>query len=145
MVGDGQDAASLRRQVTHLADPDCVVFEGAVNQDHIRALYATADAFCIPSFAEGIPVVLMEAMAMGIPCVTTHITGIPELIRNGVDGLLVAPSDLDGLVAALARLMDDPALRERLAASGRERVAEHYDLRKNVERLAGIFAEQIQD
>ena len=64
--------------------------------------------------------------------VSTHITGIPELIRNGVDGLLVAPSDLDGLVAALAKLMDDPALRERMGKSARARVMELYDLRRNV-------------
>ncbi len=78
-----------------------MAFEGAVNQDHIRALYEAADIFCLPSLAEGIPVVLMEAMAMEIPCVTTHITGIPELIRSGTEGLLVAPSDLEGLVSAL--------------------------------------------
>ncbi len=59
--------------------------------------------------------VLMEAMAMEIPCVTTHITGIPELIRNGTEGLLVAPSDLEGLVSALETLMDDQVLRERVA------------------------------
>ena len=79
----------------------------------------------------------MEAMAMEIPCVTTHIAGIPELIRDGIDGLLVAPSDLDALAAALARLMDDAALRERLATSGRARIVEQYDLRRSVEKLAG--------
>jgi len=66
-----------------------MVFEGAINQDRIRDFYAAADAFCLPSFAEGLPVVLMEAMAMELPCVTTQIAGIPELIRDGVDGLLV--------------------------------------------------------
>jgi colanic acid/amylovoran biosynthesis glycosyltransferase len=103
-----------------------------------------ADLFCIPSFAEGLSVVPREAMAMEIPCVTTHITGIPELIRDGIDGLLVAPSDLDALVEALAKLMDDEPLRLRLARSGRERILEHYDLRRNVERLAAIFAERVK-
>jgi colanic acid/amylovoran biosynthesis glycosyltransferase len=86
----------------------------------------------------------MEAMAMGIPCVTTRIAGIPELIRDGIDGLLVAPSDLDGLVDALAKLMGDVELRKRIARSGRERVQEQYDLRKNVEKLATIFDERIR-
>jgi glycosyltransferase involved in cell wall biosynthesis len=104
-----------------------------------------ADVFCIPSVAEGIPVVLMEAMAMEIPCVTTHITGIPELIRNGRDGLLVAPADLEGLSEALARLMDDEALRERIAKSGRMRVMEQYDLRRSVEKLASIFTERVKN
>ena len=121
-----------------------MVFEGGVNQDHIRKLYAAADIFCISSFAEGIPVVLMEAMAMEIPCVTTHITGIPELIRNGVDGLLVAPSDVDGLADALGHLIDDPTMRERLGKSGRQRVLEQYHLRQSVEKLAAIFAERIE-
>jgi len=123
---------------------ECVLFEGAVNQDRIRGIYATADVFCLPSFAEGLPVVLMEAMAMEIPCVTTSIAGIPELIRNGIDGLLVPPSDLDALVEALARLMDDGGLWDRLAKCGRTRILEHFDLARNVETLAAVFTERIQ-
>jgi glycosyltransferase involved in cell wall biosynthesis len=144
LVGNGPDEASLRKHATHSEFPECIVFEGAVNQDRIRTLYAAADLFCLPSFAEGLPVVLMEAMAMEIPCVTTYITGIPEMIRDGVDGLLVAPSDLEALVEALAKLMDNAPLRERIGKSGRMRVLERYDLRRNVEKLAGIFAERVQ-
>lgn len=143
LVGSGPDDASLRAQAEELDSPDLVVFEGAVNQDHIRKLYGAADIFCIASVAEGIPVVLMEAMAMQIACVTTHITGIPELIRNGCDGLLVAPSDVDGMVKALAQLMDDPELRDRLGRSARARVLQHYDLRRSVEKLGAIFAERV--
>lgn len=143
LVGGGADEASLKQRAAEIENPQSVIFEGAVNQNHIRALYAKADLFCIASFAEGIPVVLMEAMAMGIPCVTTNIAGIPELIRDGIDGLLVAPSDLDGLVEALSRLIGDMSLRERIAKSGRARVLEHYDLRQNVMKLAAIFDERI--
>ena len=120
-----------------------VRFEGAVNQDRIRDFYARADCFCIASFAEGIPVVLMEAMAMEIPCVTTRITGIPELIRDGIDGLLVAPSDLEGLTAALAALIDDAGLGRRLGASARQRVIDTYDLAANVELLAEQFRTRV--
>lgn len=144
LVGSGADEASLREHAAHSEFPECIVFEGAVNQDRIRTLYAAADLFCLPSFAEGLPVVLMEAMAMEIPCVTTRITGIPEMIRDGIDGLLVAPSDLDALVEALAKLMDDAPLRERIGKSGRARILERYDLRRNVERLAGIFAKRVK-
>jgi glycosyltransferase involved in cell wall biosynthesis len=144
LVGNGPDEASLRKQAAQIAILECIVFEGAVNQDRIRTLYAAADLFCLPSFAEGLPVVLMEAMAMGIPCVATQITGIPELIRNNIDGLLVPPSDLDALVEALASLMDDPALRQRLAGSGRARILEHYDLHRNVSELAGHFSERVK-
>jgi glycosyltransferase involved in cell wall biosynthesis len=143
MAGGGPDEATLRAHAAGIDFPECVVFEGAVNQDRIRTLYAGADAFCLPSFAEGIPVVLMEAMAMGVPCVTSRITGIPELIRDGVDGLLVAPSDVDGLVEALAKLMDDEALRLRLAQDGRARILEHYHLQRNVEELGAIFTERV--
>jgi glycosyltransferase involved in cell wall biosynthesis len=142
LVGNGPDETSLREHAARSAARECVIFEGAINQDRIRDFYAKADVFCLPSFAEGLPVVLMEAMAMEVPCVTTHITGVPELIRDGVDGLLVAPSDTDALVKALASLMDDAELRQRIAKSGRARVVEHYDLRRNVERLGRIFTER---
>jgi colanic acid/amylovoran biosynthesis glycosyltransferase len=144
LVGPGADEASLKERAAETGFPGLVVFEGGVNQDHIRKLYQAADLFCIASFAEGIPIVLIEAMAMEIPCVTTHITGIPELIRNGIDGMLVAPSDVDGLVEAMAKLMDDPALRERIGKSARARVLDQYDLRRSVEKLAGIFAERVK-
>jgi glycosyltransferase involved in cell wall biosynthesis len=145
LVGAGPDEASLKIHTARLDHPNCVVFEGAVNQDRIRSLYAEADIFSIASFAEGLPVVLMEAMAMEIPCVTTHITGIPEMIRDGVDGLLVPPADLDALTAALARLIDDAKLRKKIGKSGRKRVVEQYNLRTNVQRLATIFSEHVKN
>lgn len=143
LVGDGEDREALERHVDSLGLHEQVVFEGAVNQDRIRDLYAGANAFAIPSFAEGIPVVLMEAMSMEIPCVTTRITGIPELIRDGVDGLLTTPSDVNEFAEAIARLMDDDALCATLAKNGRKRVLEHYHLEHNVDRLAGIFKQRL--
>lgn len=144
VVGAGPDAASLQAQVSRLQLSANVTFEGAVNQDRIRDLYALADCFCIPSFAEGIPVVLMEAMAMGIPCVTTHITGIPELIRHDQTGLLSAPSDVVGLADNILRLMDDPALGQRMSVLARAKVEADYDLAKNVATLADLFRQQLQ-
>ena len=143
LVGDGPDRASLEKAVREYGIGDHVIFEGSVNQDRIRALYQSADVFALASFAEGIPVVLMEAMAMQIPCVTTFITGIPELIRAGVDGLLVAPSDEEGLAAAMASLMDNAELRTRLGESGRRRVIEKYNLRGNVAALAEVFQRRL--
>ena len=143
VVGGGPDEASLRTHAARLAHPECIAFEGAVNQDNVRAFYAQADAFCLASFAEGVPVVLMEAMAMGIPCVSTTIAGIPELIRNGIDGLLVAPGDHVVLANALAMLIDDNGLRERLAGSGRARVLERYNLAHNLEALAALFSAHV--
>jgi glycosyltransferase involved in cell wall biosynthesis len=142
LAGNGPDEPSLRAQAVRLNLADHVIFEGPVNQDRIRSVYAQADIFCLPSFAEGLPVVLMEALSMGIPCVTTAITGVPELINNGIEGLLVPASDLDALVRALATLIDDDALRSSMALDGRKRILEQYDLRANVEQLAAIFAGQ---
>ena len=143
LVGSGPDETSLRACAAKIASPALVVLEGAVNQDRIRSLYEQADVFCLPSFAEGLPVVLMEAMAMGVPCVSTLIAGIPELIRNEVDGLLVPASDLDALTEALARLVDSRELRLRLATSARARVIELYDLGRNVAALGGVFLGKI--
>lgn len=143
LVGDGPDRQSLEAMVNRDGLQGCVLFEGAVNQDRIRDLYRQADAFVLASFAEGIPVVLMEAMAMEIPCITTFITGIPELIRDGTDGLLVAPSDVDALASAISGLMDDAGLRRELGRQGRARVMEKYDLEQNCARLAGIFKRRL--
>jgi glycosyltransferase involved in cell wall biosynthesis len=84
----------------------------------------------------------MEAMMMQIPCITTHITGIPELIRSG-EGLLIAPSDETSLAQAIALLMDKPDLRRRTAEAGRLSALQRYDLQTNTERLAGIFRQWI--
>jgi glycosyltransferase involved in cell wall biosynthesis len=140
-AGDGPDRAALERNVTERGLNQHVIFEGWQNPTGVRALYREADVFALPSFAEGIPVVLMEAMAMEIPCVTTRITGIPELIRDQMDGLLVAPSSDEELAAAIARLMDDSKLRLQLGKSARERVIENYDLRRNIAQLGSIFRE----
>ncbi len=142
-VGDGPDRASLQAEVARLNLGSVVRFEGSVNQDRIREFYASADVFALASFAEGIPVVLMESMAMEVPCVTTWITGIPELIRDGVDGLLVAASDEAGLADALRRLQDDPELRQKLGKAGRARILEAYNLPVNVERLAVVFRRRL--
>lgn len=139
LVGAGPDESALKEAVKFASLQDKVIFTGPLNQPEVRQWYSKVDAFALASFAEGVPVVLMEAMANGVPCVTTWITGIPELIRNGQDGLLVAPSDTIGLAEALARLMDNSDLRKSLALSARARVESHYNLRTNVEHLATVF------
>lgn len=139
LLGDGPDRPVLEQRVVAEGLSDHVVFEGAVNQDRIPEFLKEADAFVLASFAEGIPVALMEAMASEIPCLSTVIAGIPELIRDGIDGLLVSPSDEQALTAALRRLMDDPELRRRLGTAGRQRVIERFNLEKNVKALAEVY------
>jgi len=139
LVGEGPDRSALEKHVVVCGLSDIVRLEGALNQDQLKILYRESDAFALPSFAEGVPVVLMEAMAMEIPCVATRICGVPELIEDGVDGLLVTPSDTGHLAAAIARLMDDPVLRRRIACAGRHKILEKYDLARNVHLLSTIF------
>ena len=139
LVGDGPDRADLEELVRELDLPQAVAFAGIVNQDNIGAYYRDADIFALASFAEGIPVVLMEAMAMEIPCVATRITGIPELIEDGISGLLVAPSDVDGMAAAIERLIVSPELCESLGKAGRLRVQQQYELAASADRLKEIF------
>ncbi len=139
LVGDGIERKHLEATALRYGITEHVVFEGVVAASRVRQILDNATIFALPSFAEGIPVALMEAMAMEIPCVSTTIAGIPELIRHELDGLLVPPSDDIELAIALARLIDDPNLRRRLGASGRMRVQESYELRSSVQRLAEIF------
>lgn len=143
LVGDGPLRTSLERETRALGIESRVSFEGWLGEDEVRGVLAGSDAFALASFAEGVPVVLMEAMAMEIPCVATFINGVPELIRHERDGLLVAPSDADALAGAIGRLIDDADLRRRLGAAGRRRVIEKYDLARNAERLAEIFRRRL--
>jgi colanic acid/amylovoran biosynthesis glycosyltransferase len=139
LIGDGPDRRNLETFCAEAGLESMVDFVGAVEPDRVRFILENADIFALPSFAEGIPVALMEAMAMEIPCVSTAITGIPELIRSEVDGILVPPGDQEQLAAALERLIDDPDLREQLGQAGRRRVLNNFDLHRNVANLAEVF------
>ena len=139
LVGDGPERDQLKEQARRLGIADKVVFAGWKTQDELRLLYQNSEVCVLSSFAEGIPVVLMEAMASGIPCVAPRITGIPELIRDGIEGLLVTPSHTDELASAIGTLMDDPDLRRQMASLCRHRIAEKFELRKNVLHLSEVF------
>ncbi len=145
IVGAGVNQAVLEGLVQQHGLAGAVTLSGPINQDRIREHYQRADCFAMASFAEGVPVVLMEAMSMQIPCVTSHITGIPELITHDETGLLSPPSNVAGLVEQLDRLIADPALARRLGEAARVQVQTHYDLQNNAAKLAAIFAERVTD
>jgi len=142
-AGDGPDRLSLQQHAQTLGINTLVKFHGALNHDQIRALYASSDAFVLASFAEGIPVVLMEAMASGVPCLSTRIAGIPELIEDGESGFLASPSSLDELIDRIRQLIHDPVLRNHLAINGRKRICEAYDLERNILGLADLFQRRL--
>jgi colanic acid/amylovoran biosynthesis glycosyltransferase len=143
-VGSGPDSESLMRESAEQRLAGHVVFRGALNHDQAREQLRQADIFALASFAEGIPVALMEAMAMAIPCVSTRVAGIPELIRDNVDGLLVPASSVESLACAIESLLVDPDMRRRLGESGRRRVMERYNLADNLKVLASTFEKCFQ-
>lgn len=143
LVGEGPSRASLEKLIAERELGAHVKLIGAVNHDEVASFYRNSDAFVLASFAEGIPVVLMEAMAMELPCVATWITGVPELIDNGIDGLLVPPADPVALAGAIATLIDDPALSRRIGAAGRSKIASKYHLERNTEFLGAAFRERL--
>jgi glycosyltransferase involved in cell wall biosynthesis len=137
-AGTGPDEERLRDHAAR-AGMNHARFLGGLDSGAVLEEYRRADVFVLPSFAEGVPVVLMEAMACGVPVISTRITGIPELIEDGTDGLLVPAGDSDALASALARLLADADLRARLGHAGRLKVSEHYDLGRNGAAMADLF------
>jgi colanic acid/amylovoran biosynthesis glycosyltransferase len=141
LIGDGPHRGALERRARELGLAGVVTFAGALGQDAVRARFERADVFCLPSFAEGVPVVLMEAMALELPVVTTRVMGIPELVDDGKSGLLVPPGRADAVADALRRLARDPAERRRLGAAGRRTVQERFDCTREAARLGELLAE----
>jgi colanic acid/amylovoran biosynthesis glycosyltransferase len=145
LVGDGPDRAALARQIADSGLEGRVTLAGRRTRAEVAELLGRAHVLVSPSVPtaegkrEGIPVVLMEAMASGVPVVASGISGIPELVEDEETGLLVPPRDLSALASALRRLHGDPALRERLARAGRETVEREFDVRKNAGELVRRF------
>lgn len=145
LVGTGALAEVLAEQVRQLGLTDVVVLRGALPQGEVRAVVQEAAVFAAPCVVgadgnrDGLPTVLLEAMALGTPCVATPVTGIPEVIVDGVSGLLVPEHDPAALARALARLLDDGELREDLAVAARVRVAVDFDARRQAAAVAALF------
>jgi glycosyltransferase involved in cell wall biosynthesis len=145
LVGDGELRPEIVRRV---AQPDLahsVTVCGALPAERVRTLLAGADAAVLASVVEetgkmeGIPVFLMEAMAAGLPVVATHISGIAELVEDGVSGLLVPERDPAALAAALSRLAGDPELRRRFGRAGHDRVRDSFELTRTVAALRDLL------
>lgn len=145
IVGAGEGRAALEAQLARLELHQEVRLLGPRPQGEVGALVQSAAAFAAPCVVgadgnrDGMPTVLLEAMALGTPCVATDVTGIPELIEHGVSGLLVAQRDPVALAAALARLLDDAALRLRLAGAARQRIEADFDARQTSAALRASF------
>jgi colanic acid/amylovoran biosynthesis glycosyltransferase len=151
IVGDGVLRAPLEARAAALGLGGRVSFHGWQSQNAVARLMAASDVLLAPSRTdaagdqEGIPVTLMEAMASGLPVVTTRHSGIPELVEHGVSGWLAEENDVAGLIDGLARLERDPALALRFAGAARDRLAEEFNVVRLNARLDGMLRQLAAD
>ena len=145
IVGTGPMEAALRSQVTSLHLDDWIEIIGPHPQGEVFELMRQAAVFAAPYVIgqdgnrDGLPTTLLEAMALGTPCVATDVTGIPEIIRDGVTGLQVAQQDVEGLANALQRLLTQPNLQETLAAKARSLIETEFDIARNTAAMRACF------
>jgi glycosyltransferase involved in cell wall biosynthesis len=137
LVGQGPLEPETRRLAADLGLDGTVIFAG-FRADAAR-LAAELDVFTLSSTYEGLPIALIEAMALGRPCVATRVGGVPEVVRDAAQGVLVPPRNPDALAGELLRLLGDPALRARMGAAARERAFD-FDIRKAVGRMEQVYA-----
>jgi len=149
LVGSGPLDPQLRRRAEERGVASRIEFSGAQTQERIRCWMSTATLFVLPSQVaadgnrDGIPVALMEAMASGCPVISTRVSGIPELIQDDEDGMLVEQRDPAALADAIERLLESSALRERLATRARVRIETEFDSRKEAGRLHQLMREAV--
>lgn len=139
-AGEGERAAVMR-YAERLRIADAVKLIGWVGPSGKRALLESAAAFALPSYAEGMPVSLLEAMAAGVPAVTTPVGGIPDLVTDGGNGFLAAPGDRATLQRALSSLLLDRSLARRIGAAGRQTVKARFSAEHALPQLEALYAE----
>lgn len=140
IAGDGPLRAELTALAAALQITDAVTFTGAVDAAAVRRLLAECRAFALPSFAEGLPVVIMEALAMARPVISTYVAGIPELVQPGRTGWLTPAGDIPALASAMVEALTAPAEHlQQLGAAGRAAVLERHRVATEASRLAELF------
>jgi len=145
IVGEGPLRPQLESLIKRLQLEDVIHLHGAIPQEKLIDLYSTATLFVLPCVIagnadrDGIPNVLIEAMAMQVPVISTPVSGIPELIDDGQTGFLVQPGDAQALAAAMQTLLVDEKLRRRLAIAGRQKVLQEFDVHQNAAQLVSLF------
>lgn len=142
LIGGGDQEQLLRNLVVQKGLENEVTLTGALPQDGVLATLQTAHLFCLPSFAEGVPVVLMEAMSMEIPCIGTRVGGIAELIDSPHNSWLIHSGDPEGLFLLLQDLIDHPEKRQGMGKAARETILDRFNIRKNGAKLAQIFEQE---
>ena len=141
LVGDGEMRADVEELIERHGLHDHVTITGWMSGDEVRSELLKARAMVLPSFAEGLPVVIMEALGLGRPVISTYVAGIPELVENGKCGWLVPAGSVDALEKAMLEVLDaEPADLAKLGIEGQRRVAEFHDVRKSARALRDLMA-----
>ena len=120
-IGGNGDVASLLRYIKEHELNDCVIYEGWVSGEKKSRLLSQCDIYVLPSYIEGLPLSILEAMSYGCPIMATEVGGIPEIVWNGKNGFLIKPGDKNGMYDRLSRLIQDDILRARMGEDARER------------------------
>jgi colanic acid/amylovoran biosynthesis glycosyltransferase len=141
VAGDGPSRGQLETLAMELGLSNHVYFLGYLGEDAIIRELQAADLFVLPSFAEGIPVSAMEAMAVGVPVIATNTGGISELIEDGKTGLLVRPSDSEALAGAVVAMIEDYYFRRRAAELARKKVTDEFDIEKEMTKFNAYLLE----
>jgi colanic acid/amylovoran biosynthesis glycosyltransferase len=139
LIGSGPLERLIREEIARSAMERIVEMPGEQPPDIVRRELEQADIFCLPSFAEGLPISIMEAMAVGVPVIASAISGIPELVVNRETGFTVPPGNAAALADAIEAMLKDQPLRERMISAGRTRVEERHHSKATVERLHSLF------
>jgi glycosyltransferase involved in cell wall biosynthesis len=141
VVGGGDGRAEYERLAGALELGGRAAFLGEIPEAEVEKVLAGSDVLALPSYMEGLPYVVLEAMACSLPVVASDVDGIPEAAPDGTAGLLVPPGDPAALAAALSRLLSDAALRAALGTAARERFDRLFTLERHVARMESIYAE----
>lgn len=139
IVGDGPNRAQLQRQINEAGLAERIELLGSVGQDRLPELYRASDLFVLSSFAEGIPVVVMEAMASAVPVIATSVMGLSELVTAGLTGRLVQPGRPDQLARQIRSALEDGAATAKMSEAARARVASEFTYPANIAPLADQF------
>jgi glycosyltransferase involved in cell wall biosynthesis len=138
-LAGGVPAAELRELTASLGVQERVRFPGWLGPQRLRAELAGAAVFVLPSYAEGMPMALLEAMSWGLPVIATPVGGVPQVVEHDINGLLVGAGDVAATAAAIARLMSAPALRESLGAAARRTIEARFSLQSALDRLGTVY------
>lgn len=130
---------AVRELASELDVRERVELPGWLGPENKSAALAASTIFLLPSYHEGMPMALLEAMSWGLPVITTPVGGIPQIVTDQINGLLVAPGDVPALAAAITRLLHDPALRDRLGNAARTTIETRFSLREALAKLSGIY------